>query len=76
MGFVWWSLRRKEDRVYLILDGVDLDMKTKGNSIRVFFVRVHVRAYERACVCVKRNLKSDLTYLISKISILYMYENR
>lgn len=74
MGFVWWSLRRKEDRVYLILDGVDLDMKTKGNFIWVYFVRVHVRAYERACVCVKRNLKSDLTYLISKISILYMYK--
>ncbi|XP_065924401.1 uncharacterized protein [Magallana gigas] len=33
MGFVWWSLRRKEDRVYLILDGVDLDMKTKEFGI-------------------------------------------
>lgn len=33
MGFVWWSLRRKEDRVYLMLDGVNLDMKTKEFGI-------------------------------------------
>lgn len=36
--------------VYIILDGIDLDMKTKGNFIWVLFVRV--RAYERAYVCV------------------------
>lgn len=76
MGFVWWSLRRKEDWVYFILDGVDLDMKMKGNFIRVFFVCVYVCVYECVCVCVKRNLKLDLIYLIFKISILYMYENR
>lgn len=33
MGFECLSLRRKQDLVYIILDGIDLDMKTKGNFI-------------------------------------------
>ena len=33
IGFVWWSLKKKEDRLYVILDGLDLDLKIKGKII-------------------------------------------
>jgi hypothetical protein len=33
MGFVWWSLRKVNESIYIILDGVDLDLKMKGTII-------------------------------------------
>lgn len=45
MGFVWWSLRRKEDRVYLMLDGVNLDMKTKEFGIDKMLGHIFVGSY-------------------------------
>ena len=35
IGFVWWSLKKKEDRLYVILDGLDLDLKIKGKIIHI-----------------------------------------